>query len=255
MRWLLLGLALASGMVESQEPTPEKPKQQRTEPSKGAQAGQRGTETLPFVVKTPEKTEAETKREEAERHNKSRNETWLAYSTIWLAVVTTALALFTFWLWGATRKLVIGSDKNSKRQLRAYVNVLSVKMVNVQRGQQVHIEFKNFGQTPAKNIRVWWEMTIRELQLVGGLERSTSPTAKHGVLAPSDLYTMSAPLPLFSDGGEVHDGKKALYVFGQLCYRDAFDEDRITNFQFTIRGTGWLSDRELYVCEEGNEAT
>lgn len=256
MRWLLLALALTLGIAHSQEPPKSKVNQQKSA------AEQRGTEHAPLFVKTPSPSTQEEREYEAyEKHEKPANERKITDATVALAWITGILAAFTALLWGATYCLVRNAKDTAKRQLRAYVNVAIVKMVNAKRDgfirQQVHIELKNFGQTPAQNIRLWREMDIRELPLVGNLERTTTRTVQHGVLAPSDVYKSIQDTPLFdsADGAEVHERKKALYVWGELRYDDAFGDERITYFQYVYTGADWLSDGEMYVCETGNDAT
>lgn len=115
--------------VASQEPSPSPLGRSKHIENKSDQSNKRaddnkyGTEQRPFIVKTitAPKGKEETDYETYERHEKSKNERRLTCATIWLAVVTTFLAIFTAYLWDATRKLVKSAEETAKRQLRAFI--------------------------------------------------------------------------------------------------------------------------------------
>lgn len=73
-----------------------------------------------------------------------------AAGTVALAFLTLVLALGTFFLWLATRRLVKDSKKTAERQLRAYVFIEEGSIVLNQFGfWNIQITFRNFGKTPA----------------------------------------------------------------------------------------------------------
>jgi hypothetical protein len=82
-------------------------------------ADQRGTAKSPVVVKVipAEPDTAETGRQSQERQQHAKNESRLAWSSIWLAIstfllvgVTLGLAVFTYRLWKTTSEMVSKSD-------------------------------------------------------------------------------------------------------------------------------------------------
>jgi hypothetical protein len=87
-----------------------------------------------------------------------------AAATVVLACLTFILAFGTIFLWIATRKLVRGAEKNSERQLRAYISIVSgdvgsaeingaistpPSMIAIGKRPASVIQFLNSGQTPA----------------------------------------------------------------------------------------------------------
>ena len=84
---------------------------------------------------------------------KANEDWWLTKSTIWLAAWTAVLAVFTFLLWFATRKLVIDAKDTSKVELRAYLGFGKVEVVPLSHEHiQAIIEIKNSGATPAHGV-------------------------------------------------------------------------------------------------------
>jgi hypothetical protein len=80
----------------------------------------RGTEQKPLIVReitVPVPPESVTRRE-ADAAEHAYNERLTTYSTVGLALVTALLAVFTFLLWYANRKLVLGADITAERQAR-----------------------------------------------------------------------------------------------------------------------------------------
>ena len=68
----------------------------------------------------------------------------------WLLVVV------TWMLWAATSRLVKGADRTAGRQLRAYIYVEKTNFRSlVPQGWEITYRIKNFGQTPAHNVRLF----------------------------------------------------------------------------------------------------
>jgi len=124
MRALLLVVALSvCGYAWSdniKEPIVQtKSTQQKTTTDK------QGTEQIPFVIKiaAPKKSDAETKEEQTDKTEHSRNESLTAKGTIALAVITAILSFatiilagFTWKLWSATVELGRDAKATSARQ-------------------------------------------------------------------------------------------------------------------------------------------
>jgi hypothetical protein len=237
---------------ESGKQEQEQKQEQPYEPKKKTDSDKRGTKEMPLIVEVQDAHEGE----------KTHNENLIAYSTVVLAVVTALLAWFTFRLWKSTSKLVVGAEKTAERQLRAYVMVPHVTIKNIKRHDGIVDQFfvfitvKNFGQTPATYCTYWVELSAHEFLLKTPLKKPDS--AKNsgiGIIAPGDKFTIRTEIPLLSDGGEIHNGRYALYVYGKFNYNDAFGGKQTTDFCFMRNGESWTSDGEMEVCEKGNEAT
>ena len=72
------------------------------------------------------------------------------------------LFLATMGLWWATWRLVKSSEKTAERQLRAYVNISVARATAVDFNINYYVEAKNFGQTPAYNVRLRFMIELRE---------------------------------------------------------------------------------------------
>jgi len=80
----------------------------------------RGTEQRPLVVEQipAPKRPSDVAREDAEAAARTYHESVTAYATLGLTAVTALLAIFTFLLWYANRKLVLGAETTAERQAR-----------------------------------------------------------------------------------------------------------------------------------------
>jgi hypothetical protein len=84
-----------------------------------------------------------------------RHEEVIAVGTVFIAIFTILLGIFTVILAGATQALVRGAERTERRQLRAYLHNLkgTVRGIEVDKIPYVEVDIKNFGQTPAYNVR------------------------------------------------------------------------------------------------------
>jgi hypothetical protein len=151
------------------------------------------------------------------------------------------VALFTFVLCLATLGLVWAvliqmkdARRTSKRQLRAYVTVVAggIKLVHLVEGGfgvAVHIQLRNFAQTPAYKFTTW--MKAPEIQPPEALPfTAATPVEKRNgtsIVGPgADIHldwTISvAPDQLL----EIQTDKRRVYVWGGADFVDAFDEPR-----------------------------
>jgi hypothetical protein len=130
LTFLVVALATISNTSAQSQQPPSHPLAatkhiEEKSPQSNQQASQKqyGTEQNPLIVKVlpSPKSKEEANHETYDRHERSRNETRLTWATIWLAFVTTILAIFTGYLWNATRKMVRSTEETAKRQLRAFI--------------------------------------------------------------------------------------------------------------------------------------
>jgi len=220
------------------------------------------TENILYVKVLPAPgSDADTARQEKKEQEKSRIDNLIAYSTLGLGIITGILAIFTGALWLATRKLVIDTKDTSKRQLRAYVNVLQGKVFNPYDppNRIFRIDIKNFGQTPAHDVSIVYQCIIREFPLDKTKPLNEITNLEHGfysVLAPSCIYRQDILAPVNAEWVETKlaDGTAAIYCFGEVKYRDAFNDNHITTFRYMCRGEG-IANGDVSPCEDGSKAT
>lgn len=159
-------------------------------------------------------------------------------TTDWL---TLALVLFTAMLWWVTRRLVIDNGLNARKQIRAYVEASSVRFSGVAVGKRprMDVAMKNYGATPAKNVR-----TCVELKLIDEPASENSfdldvhtPDESVETLGPgADLNSYEVLIdPLRSEDLEALKSKRrCLYAFGLITYMDVFDVSHRTTFRVLI---------------------
>lgn len=232
---------------------------------------QRGSENSPLFIKVipPLAVEPGPTEHAQQTNGYTSPEWWLVWVTLILAVITAILTGYTAKLWGATKSLAEDAERTATRQasemqtslriaqesadaakntaltmeetaereLRAYMMVNEVEIVNDPEpgysGAYVYIHIKNFGQTPATDIRLAPSALIRERPLISPpliLDPSIKPMTL-GILAPSDTLRSRFEIPRMEGTGDGFDIAKrthAFYVFGMFQYRDAFHHERVT---------------------------
>lgn len=170
------------------------------------------------------------------------------------------LGIVTWMLWLATARLVTNADKNSERQLRAYVGLSKAEITKVETGApEVVVIFQNFGQTPAHDVQSWIHIWIAEYPLTDTVlpEPSADFRKSSGVIYPGAQFIHAISkepsvrpweIPLLG----TQEG--TIYVYGRIRYRDAFNESRTTNFRLIYGGTEPTRGNLLKHDQEGNEA-
>jgi len=169
------------------------------------------------------------------------------------------LSIVTLMLWAATVRLVRGADQTAERQLRAYIDTRSATIVDFEPGEQptVTMEFRNVGQTPAKNVRVKVRVQIRpeddppeNAEIETGGSRST--IGSKGKFSAH----VSMASPLTEDQMEAIElGDAALFVSGIVRYDDIFGNPRLTRFRVKLTADGVLYRNNTFdTCDDGNDA-
>lgn len=215
----------------------------------------------PITVKILPASDADAKAAKQEKYEeeKAANDCLIAWSTAFLALVTTALAFFTAYLWRATSRLVRGSEKTAERQLRAYVLTKfgAPMTLNSNGCLYASIITRNFGQTPAYEMTTFLEITLDKFPLDVELNASTRlPGTSKSIIAPSDevSHFITYPSPLSqTEEAAIVSRKYAIYVYGTLLYTDAFSQKRHTRFCVYSTGVDFNRGNFVYCCE-GNEA-
>lgn len=160
----------------------------------------------------------------------------------------------TLLLWYATMRLVWDARQNAQRQLRAYLFVDKIDC-SIE-GNEVHLELKNSGQTPAYNIRQWTAASLRPLANPGTFERIDVISTPFDV-GPGGTAHVRFPPPTRArtERQTIIDGPNGLFVFGEIFYRDAFEVERWTRFRLVQAGASNVEHARVEACTEGNEAS
>lgn len=262
MRSLILLIALMTFAASTSEAQPKIQSAQTKEPS---QAEQRGSDKSPLVVRiiAPQDGEQKTAKEEEYRKEKAQEDRRLVWATIWLAFVTTALAIFTAFLWLSTKRLVVESKNTAKRQLRAYVfyrPVLPVYIPTLAEWHTVGMRFMihNNGQTPAYDLRQVTNVGLRpsaidiELHPVDFDEDGSRFVLNPGMHSEQVMRTDG---PISQENiARFRARTHALYVWGEARYKDAFGDPQWCRYAFQISGEGEGSGN-IHWCARGNEAS
>jgi hypothetical protein len=183
---------------------------------------------------------------------------WLAVATIGLFLVTALLALFTYRLWTATKKLVLGTDDTARRELRAYIS-MRFEFLSCAVGQPLEgvIFFDNHGQTPAKELRVEGQIWFApEPRLANFMIPTLQVGPPRGGLWPRAQISSLQPGPFITaeDVFETKAGRRKLYMHARLEYTDAFDVLRSTEISVECANP-FVERPRLSVIESRNEWT
>ena len=157
-----------------------------------------------------------------------------------IAFGTIAIASFTYVLYRATNKLWKAGEVHSERQLRAYVFPQYSRIINFDTNPIVQIVFKNSGQTPAYKMDIWATVAAAVYPLMNEPEAPVGPaTQSKGDIGPGMDFHIAGPPDRPISGIEragIRNGTAAVYIYGKLSYRDAFDVSRFTKFCFIYGG-------------------
>ena len=178
-----------------------------------------------------------------------------------IATFTGLLFFVTVLLWWSTHCLVRGAEDTAKRQLRAYVFVGEAAIIHAGTNMvEAAIKVKNFGQTPAYDVTI--STAARAFNIPGDIiafaPTPVGPDSSRFVFGPGAEGRYSISLHTLIGEPEAMVGLKAgegaLYVYGEIRYRDTFKRQVVAQFRFVIGGSvGWPSDNRMVVCQEGNE--
>jgi len=238
---LVVFVLMWSALVHSQNPAPSPLKDSKHVQEKSGKSNQiadhdqRDTkQTAPITVKTiPAPTsKEETNHKAYDRREKATQEWWLTYSTIWLAIVTTALAVFTAYLWAATRNLVRSSEETAKRQLRAFIfgkgfNQGTNSWDGTIREYVFWVTWENVGLTPGIDVCNWIEIKTsginEEQQIIFAPSNERRPTVM-GPRATAQTGFFTVPLETMMQKWR---NETRILVWSRVEYRDIFDSDII----------------------------
>jgi len=211
----------------------------------------RGTEQAPLAVKIiPAPTSAaETAQAAQDRQDR-------AALHLWMIVLTGAVAgLALFQLLVLLTTLI-----TARRQLRAYVFVSRAEIVGLEVGAVpiVELDIKNTGQTPAYNLTHVWRCGLFSHPLTERLplpaQGETLAIAHLGPGATVKVHR-TAERQLIHGRVELSNRPRAFYVYGEISYKDAYQQRRFTRYVFFHEGPPRLGPGQLVAHQRGNDAS
>lgn len=175
-----------------------------------------------------------------------------------LLVIVTGGLIFIGW------KTIGKMRDTEERQLRAYVfaspGQLARPVGRIPNAPPVtrwsfDITFKNSGQTPAYDFH---QFTVSEVFAVptpeGNFDIAPEGPISNAVLPAGESVTTRGHCDVTgADLAAIQAGQRALYVFGEIRYADAFKRRWLTRFRFMHGRDQGLTD--LIFCEAGNGET
>src|SRR5262249_37082229 len=147
---------------------------------------------------------------------------------------------------------------SSERQLRAYVHVEGTPTSFSNGVFEVKFSIKNFGQTPAHNVRV--RFAFKAVRCKDDLSPDHEPIPDQdyslGSIAPhTDFYELD-PKVENVNLDSITNGAIAIYLVGMITYDTVFNPGCVTNFRYLVdKDTGWKAEDEMSADESGNAAT
>jgi len=211
-----------------------------------SKAEERGTETSPLTIKILPAQDAAEKaaKEEEHRKEKAHEDSLLTSSTVWLALVTTALAVFTAFLWNATVKLVREAKKTGTMQLRAYISSRPNFIFDFGPKQHACMRYtiENHGQTPAHSVQHVAVVDVLPYPLPIAFQLPPLPPVKPASLTlhpRENIFGTVAAQRLFT-AKEISDAAtnsgSRIYCFGIIKY-ESFGSTYTTKFCRSIVGS------------------
>jgi hypothetical protein len=164
-----------------------------------------------------------------------------------IALFTVILGIATWALWKATKNLVVGAEVTARHQLRAYISYEGgafefADAVSQVQNRTAHCRFIiiNFGQTPAKNVRIIWKTwmsaerdfmldTLFEEKTGGGTTKFFAPNAKIPLSIGFSRSLSSDEFIKFQTGYLVF--RATIHI----TYDDAFGHQHLYNFGRGLR--------------------
>jgi hypothetical protein len=164
----------------------------------------------------------------------------------------------------ATERMVETASATARHQLRAYVHVDAATRQISPTGYPpsnvfAKIVIKNFGQTPAYDLVFWADWDLGEIPKTGDFARNNkTPPSGPSPLAPGADVIFFVPFgyPIvagFKD--DIVASRMAIYVYGGVTYRDAFGDNRSTDFCLAFHGPDAERIGSFSSYWEGNKAT
>lgn len=190
----------------------------------------KNTEQSPVFVKIAptQKTKEQIDHEAYEQNEKPALDRWVTGATVFLAAVTAALAFFTYFLWGATRRLVEDSRNALVSTQRAFVYIKNFEVHPFENPNRLSIipTWENSGETPTKNMfsHVNWQWFLAAIPDDFNFPDLAGEETNRLLIGPKQTITAS-PLEIKSEWiDRVIDGNGRIYIWGWTDYDDVFKD-------------------------------
>jgi hypothetical protein len=178
----------------------------------------------------------------------------VAFYTLVLSVFTAVLAIATIRVWFVTKALVDGAKDTAERQLRAYIGITGAPILEGADEWIIAVDYWNHGQTPAHDVR--GSISVQVLAID---PYPVFPPAEEWpgswVMVPNAHATPDRSVALLEHEGDIVSGRKAIFAWGHISYRDVFNWQIKVTFRYRLRpkidGSGW----QLHPEQDGNETT
>jgi hypothetical protein len=190
----------------------------------------------------------------------------IAFFTLWITLFTGASVISNIGLWIVTGRTLTHNQQTDERELRAYVHIENVSMIRIDAEEDdpvIAIKFKNYGQTPAYQVR------NRSSATFSFIDRPNIDSIKDKVVNYSDLGPSQHKTTTNTLNHKIWDGLMlplikqgslgTYFVFGEITYFDAFqdrmrDEPRKTSYRFQLVAITNEGDGVLVFSDDGNES-
>ncbi len=254
MRFLVFAVALGFASASSGEP----PKQ----PSEATNAS--GAKPAPIhvaITEVPAAQDAGCKKGETKRDSDlcaqweaaeaSRNAANYSFWAVLISAVGTGFLFFTF----------LQARRTSRAELRAYLftevtaiydgSHLGLNGTNEEMLPRASITLRNFGQTPAHDVKHWGAMILIPNQedfeppepdmgiCAGGLFAPNASQLYTRLLTANPLQPEMANVFCFTDDAieDIRQARLQLMIFGRITYKDVFRKKRNTTYRMFHTGT------------------
>jgi len=174
----------------------------------------------------------------------------------WLLFLATVALAVTTWL------LVKGAENTAKRQLRSYVLAMDAKVLNFGTTGIIEAQcrIKNYGRTPAYDVVGWMGVAFDDFPVPVALGRPPADLGlSRAVLGPQGrtVFRAEAGRILTSlEFQKIRAGAATVYVFGEINYRDVFNDSWTSHFRFMYGGPGGENTKgKVSTCPDGNYET
>lgn len=202
----------------------------------------------------------------AAQQSMAESTNWMNWAA-WAGVIFTVAGVFLVWrTLIATQDTVAVTRKIGEAQTRAYLSVLDFESEvtgNPEPKITVKITLKNFGQTPARNVRFNVAWASGPPPFPAELHKKVITDADgRGSIGPGMEFFAGVATHVFSEKdktmshdeiGKILDGKSKFWIFGVIEYDDVFGSEHRTRFRhymYIYNGNVGFSP-----CAEGNEET
>jgi len=190
---------------------------------------------------------------------KTPSDWWIVYLTGALVFVGAcqiiAMGVQTYWM----RRTVRLAQASAERQLRAYVHPVTALRFRDEAGVLViKLQIKNAGETPAYECSHFMVEGVHVgFPAPAEAFRNTPPAKGDSPIAPGESVDFFITATELTTGlvEQIAAKKAAIYLFGEITYRDAFQtQRRATKFRLMCVGDLIRTGR-FAPCDDGNDAT